>query len=191
MSGRVGFFAGTFDPIHDGHIEVARSCVEYLELKNLYIMVEANPWGEKNPVSVGHRQAMVELAIGEEADIEQLKTQANRFTIEDTLPKLEQKFEDLELYFIFGADIFMHMNPDTWPQLHQLLKHYIVVIERKSITEKEITEHAKLLGIVTAILPSPHPQHSSSDVRLKPHNKLIWVPEAVAGYIDQNNLYVS
>ncbi len=186
---RVGIFAGSFDPIHDGHLEAALLCVKCIELSKVFFLVEPRPWGSKDPIGVAHRREMVDLAIDKYPQLDQIKLEDNQFSISDTLRKLEKQFPDQELYFIFGADIFIKMNKTTWPNLEQLFEHYIVVIERNEITEQQISEHARELGIAIAILPSEHLKHSSTDVRMQPHKKSIWVSEKVSQYIDDNNLY--
>lgn len=186
---RIGIFAGSFDPIHDGHIAVALSCVDNLELEKLFFMVESEPWGSKSPIDISHRQNMLEVAVNDFPKLDQIKLEDKHFNIESTLPKLENSFPETEMYFVFGADIFMNMNRDTWKNIDKLLKYYIVVIERNKITESEITKHAIELGVVIAIFPSPNPEHSSTDIRMYPHKKEIWVPKSVGQYIDENNLY--
>lgn len=186
---KIGIFAGAFDPIHDGHIEAAKKAVEYLELDELYFMVEKNPWSSKRPININHRRHMVDLAISEFATLSQLETKHVRFTLPDTLTEIEDLFPGSELYFVFGADVFINMNSVQWPELNSLLKHYIVVFERKEVSQKQITDHAKSLGIVCAILPNALLLHSSTAVRSKPHEKSIWLPQRVADYIDQNSLY--
>jgi nicotinate-nucleotide adenylyltransferase len=186
---RAGFFAGSFDPIHDGHLDVAKSAVKELDLDDLYFLVEEQPWGNKKPIDVKHRREMIEIAVSNDPRLSQLELQDKQFNIKNTLPELENMFKGSEVYFVFGADVFMQMNSAQWPQLDELLKHYIVVFERKNITEKEISLHAKDLGIVVAIIKSRHMEHSSTDIRLKPHQKTIWLPTRVADYIDKNNLY--
>jgi nicotinate-nucleotide adenylyltransferase len=189
MKKKLGIYAGAFDPIHYGHLEVANIAVKELGLDKMYFMVEENPWGSKNPVDINHRKKMVNIALRDYDNTELLEIKTSQFTISETLPLIENTFNDSELYFIFGADIFMKMSPESWPELDKLLKHYIVVFERGSISEVDITNHAKELGIVTAIMPSTHPNHSSTDVRLSPHKKTIWVPSKVAHYIDEAGIY--
>jgi nicotinate-nucleotide adenylyltransferase len=186
---RIGLFPGSFDPIHDGHIEVARAALEQLELDELYFMVEEKPWGDKKPVSLKHRIRMLQFGIINEPRMEILSKIDHHFTLDTTLPKLEAEFKECELYFIFGGDVFIHMNPDQWPELENLLRHYIVVFERGVISEKRISDHARNLGIVIAIIPSTLPLHSSTDVRLEAQNKAVWVPEKIATYIAEHNLY--
>lgn len=186
---RIGIFAGTFDPIHDGHISVANEAVKNLGLESLYFMVEKEPWTHKKPTYIEHRKNMVDIGIAKNATLLQLNIDCNKFTLDKTLPKIEKKFNDSELYFILGADVFVHMNKEQWPGLELLLKHYIVVFERNTITDKEIQNQAKKLGIVVAIIPSLHKSHNSTDIRLQPDKRAIWVPIRVANYIKENNLY--
>lgn len=186
---RLGFFTGSFDPVHEGHLGVAKSALKFLDLNKLYIMVEENPWTDKKPIDISHRKKMVNIALKDINDIGQLEIGDKRFDIQNTLTEIENKYPNDELYFVFGADVFMKMDKDQWPGLEKLLKHYIVVFERNKITQEQISEHAKTLGIVVAIMPSEYPEHSSTDVRMRPAEKNIWVPELVAKYIDKNKLY--
>jgi nicotinate-nucleotide adenylyltransferase len=189
MTRKIGIYAGSFDPIHNGHIEVARGAINYLELDQLYFMVENNPWGDKKPASSKHRLEMVQRSISNNPQMKVLACTDERFTIEQTLPKIEQQFADSELYFIFGADVFLNMHKKQWPGLPLLLEHYLVIFERGAQTEVDIARHAKELGISIAILASTHPHHRSSDVRLKSYDKALWVPASVAKYIEACGLY--
>lgn len=186
---KIGIFAGAFDPIHDGHLEAARSVLGNLGLDAVYFMVEPKPWGEKQPIPIAHRRKMVDIAVIDDVRLRQLELPDDQFSLEVTLPRIENKFPDSELYFIFGADVFMKINAEQWPGLERLKKHYIVVLERKDILEPEISTQVRALGVMTAILPSPLPHHSSTDVRIKPDSKHIWVPEGITNYINQNKLY--
>ena len=183
----IGIFAGSFDPIHDGHVEVARLALEFLELDRLYFLVEKHPWGDKSPIGIKHREKMVDLGLEQIDNAERLEMNHSKFTINETLPELENRFPGADLFFIFGADIFMKMNSKQWPGLDRLTKHYLVVFERGIYGEEKIADHAKTLSQAIAILPSPHPKHSSTEVRFS-KDKHLWLPKKVAAYIRQNNL---
>jgi nicotinate-nucleotide adenylyltransferase len=186
---RVGIFAGSFDPIHDGHLAVVESAIKNIGLDRVLIMVEKNPWSSKKPISIEHRKNMVNLAIENIDNVKQLELEDDRFDLEKTLPQIEYLYQGSELHFIFGADVFLQINKTNWPGLKKLLEHKIVVFERSNISEEEITGHSIKLGIAVSIFPSQHPHHSSTDVRRKPHNKHIWLPSNIAKYIDENELY--
>jgi nicotinate-nucleotide adenylyltransferase len=188
---RIGIYAGAFDPIHDGHLEVARDAVKYLELDKLVFMVEEKTWTDKKLAPVERRRTMVRLGIKKDTKISLLKQIDKQFTISSTLPKLEVLYPSSELFFIMGADVFLRMTPDQWPDLHRLLKHYIVVFERAEIKEEVLSKHAVAIGAKVAILPSAHQHHSSTDIRMYPKNQHVWLPVEVAEYIRRHNLYQS
>lgn len=185
---RIGFFAGSFDPVHDGHVGVASFACDILELEKVYLLAETEPWSNKKPANIKHRRKMIDLALQSHKNIMQLTTTDKKFSINTTLKFIEEKFNKAELYFIFGADVFLKMSEKTWDNLDKLFKHYIVVFERRELKEDKIQEYAKELGIVTAIFPEIN-KHSSTDVRLNPHKKQIWVCREVAQYIEDNKLY--
>jgi nicotinate-nucleotide adenylyltransferase len=189
VSKKVGFFAGSFDPVHDGHLEVARTVIRAVDLDELYFMVEEKPWGNKRPIDVVHRQAMVDLAIENEPKTAQLDLSEKQFSIQATLPILKKIYPNYELHFIFGADVFMHMEREKWPNLEKLLEHHIVVFERGKVSQSNIIQHANRLGINVLVLSSKLPYHNSTDVRATPHNKTVWLPKRVAEYIQENSLY--
>ncbi len=189
MIKNIGIFAGSFDPIHDGHIEMAKSALHNIDLDKLYFMVEEKSWSRKKAVSKEHRENMVKVATKSQDKLDILSLEDEKFSIEHTLPKLEKRFRGNNLFFILGSDVFIKMSEETWPTIENLTKHYLVVFERKSVNEREISEHNKSLGFMLAILPSPMPDHSSTDVRLDLENRHLWLPKEVEEYIKNNNLY--
>lgn len=189
---RVGIYAGTFDPIHDGHLELATTAKDLLELSSVQFMVEKKPWGNKQPgASASERETMVEHAIESKEDLAIFSSQYDQFTVELTLPELQSNFAASELYFIMGADTFQNMSEATWPGLEKIITppNYIVVAERGMMTEQQISSHARSLGVAVAIIPNSLPNHASSDVRAQINNKALWLPKKVAAYIDEHGLY--
>ncbi len=189
---RVGIYAGTFDPIHDGHLELATTAKDLLELSSVQFMVEKKPWGNKQPgASASERETMVEHAIESKEDLAIFSSQYDQFTVELTLPELQSNFAASELYFIMGADTFQNMSKETWPGLEKIITppNYIVVAERGMMTEQQISSHARSLGVAVAIIPNSLPNHASSDVRAQINNKALWLPKKVAAYIDEHGLY--
>lgn len=185
----VGIFAGTFDPIHLGHLEVAKLSISECSLDRVFFAVEEHPWGNKQPVNVSHRSKMVELAIKDQDKIFRLELPHKHFDIDHTLPYLETKFENQKLFFIFGADVFMGMNQAQWPNLNKLTKHHIIVFERGNFNDEDIQKHAKDLDIKVAILPTKHLNYSSS--KFKNEGSINLLPKDVKNYISVNGLYLT
>ena len=106
---RIGIFGGSFDPIHHGHLILARAAREELGLDRI-VFVPANMSPHKTdirPATAEDRWKMVNLAIrGEDGfaaiDIE-LRRPAPSYTI-DTLRDLRAAQPDAEFVLLIGAD---------------------------------------------------------------------------------------
>lgn len=132
----VGLLGGTFDPIHRGHLAVARAAQQRFELKRiLFVPAGAPPHKQKQPLTpYAHRFAMVALAVeGEKAfvpsDIESDEQLQGRpsYSIDTVLRLKKQLKRSDRLYFIIGMDAFKEIA--TWRQPEDLLKEtdFIVV----------------------------------------------------------------
>ncbi len=127
----VGLFGGTFDPIHRGHLALARAALERCKLSRIYF-VPANvpPHKQKQPVAPFlHRYAMIALATAaekafvpslleapEESTATGKKERSPRpnYTI-DTVRRLKQTFRNSDrLFLLIGVDAF-----DDVAQWHQ------------------------------------------------------------------------
>lgn len=65
---RIGLFGGSFDPVHSGHLHVARSAQEAFELEHVWFVPAARPPHKpgRTLVSGEHRLRMLEIAIADE-----------------------------------------------------------------------------------------------------------------------------
>lgn len=185
---KIAIFSGSFDPIHKAHIKIASKSVDELSLDRLYFLVEEKPRSSKTPIGLKHRIKMLELATRTRTRLSYMDMGEDRFSISTTLPVLEQMFFGDELYFIFGADVFLRMNFQKWSMLAELFKHRLVVFDRIGISRNDIKAHAKELSIEVVIMSSPHPKVSSSEVRANLGAGLD-IPESVADYIFTYDLY--
>lgn len=108
--GRIGVLGGTFDPIHLGHLRVARSVRCRLGLDRMLLVPAGQPWLKAGtPVSpVADRVEMVRLAIGRRKDLELSTIEADRpgpsYAV-DTMEALRGPAPaGPELYFLLGGD---------------------------------------------------------------------------------------
>ncbi len=186
---KIGIFAGTFDPVHDGHIAAAKSTLSECGLDSVLFMVEERPWGSKTPIAVDKRRMMVDLAIANQPNINQIVLRDKRFTTKKTISELQSIYSGQNIHFIFGADVFMKMSKKTWPDLELLLDYPLVIFTRGIITREQVSEHSRGLRANVNIVKSELPDHSSTDVRLKPHSREIWVSKDVSDYIKRSSLY--
>src|ERR1700680_2431534 len=132
MTRALGILGGTFDPIHDGHLDLGRAAKHLLGLTELLVVPANIPPHRPQPIaSAFHRFAMVSLAVagleGWRASDLELVAGARSFTT-DTLAELRQRdYAPLELFFIIGADAFAEI--ESWKDYPAILPraHFAVV----------------------------------------------------------------
>jgi nicotinate-nucleotide adenylyltransferase len=130
---RIALYGGTFDPVHTGHLEIARRVSELFEIeKLLFIPAQMAPHKIGRPVTEPiHRYAMLALATQNDPKLSistfELDAPDRRYTV-DTIEHFQRLFGDAsELFFIMGADSWSEIT--TWREWERLLKmtNHIVV----------------------------------------------------------------
>ena len=122
---RVAVFGGTFDPVHLGHLAVARAAAEKFKLNQVYFVpADLPPHKLKRKLTdFQHRFAMLALAtIDDKRFVPSLldaHTGLPNYSI-DTVRRIKQDLKRLDkLYFLIGMDAFKEIA--TWRQPEELL----------------------------------------------------------------------
>jgi nicotinate-nucleotide adenylyltransferase len=128
----IGLFGGTFDPIHRGHLRVARAAADRFKLRETwFIPADIPPHKQKSPLtSYFHRYSMVALAVANEPDflpslLEAPEPEAHMerrpsYTI-DTIRKVKADLRRGDrLYFLIGIDAFSDIA--KWYKSEELLQ---------------------------------------------------------------------
>lgn len=194
---KVGFIGGSFNPIHNGHINLALAGKNEFALdKVIFIPNSINPIKEnKSKVSTEDRVKMVELATQDYDDFEidtyEVDKKGISYTI-DTVEYLKNKYNDL--YFIGGADLIFELH--KWKDYEKLLKEVDFIIAGRNPyklpeLEDKVNELNKKYDININILKNfKMIDLSSSEIRNNIlSNKSLKIPKKVAEYIIKNNLY--
>ena len=106
---RIGIYGGSFDPVHLGHLLVARAAIEELTLDRLFFVPAAqSPFKQDQPhAPAGERTRMLRLALAGwphcEVDEQELQRGGVSYTV-DTLRDYVRRFPDAERYYLIGAD---------------------------------------------------------------------------------------
>jgi nicotinate-nucleotide adenylyltransferase len=116
---RVGIYAGTFDPVHAGHIAFALQAVEAAKLDHVYLMPEREPRGKAHVTHFAHRVAMIRRAARPHRQLDVLETEDRVFSTLTTLPRLQHRFPGATLVFICGSDVLAHMA--LWRHVERFL----------------------------------------------------------------------
>ena len=92
---RIGVLGGTFNPVHNGHLHIARNIQEFFALKQVHFVVATTPPHKslEDLIPFNHRYAMVSLAVAGVSSfipsLVELEPEASPFSI-DTMDKLSQ-----------------------------------------------------------------------------------------------------
>ncbi len=143
---RLGFFGGTFDPVHRGHLAVASAALEKLVLDLVYFVPTDVPPHKRgrNLTEFRHRFAMLALATAEDRRflislLEADSTQPN-YSI-DTIRRLKHTLKPSDkLYFLIGADAFSEIA--SWRQPVELLSECDFVVASRPGYSLETIEEA-------------------------------------------------
>ena len=145
---RIAIYGGTFDPVHLGHVEVARKVLELFEIDEL-LFVPARMAPHKLTAEVTaaiHRHAMLVLATQDEPRLYvstfEIEAEDRRYTVE-TLSHFKACFgAEMDLFFVMGADSWSEIR--TWRQWEQLLEmvNHIVVTRPGSSIDLDIVTPA-------------------------------------------------
>ena len=119
---RVAIYGGTFDPVHNGHVEAARAVLKFLELDELFFVPAWAPPHKRNAniTSAFHRFGM--LALATQADQRLLISTVeldspDRPYAVDTITRMLKP--DQRLFFLIGADSWNEIT--TWFEWQKLL----------------------------------------------------------------------
>jgi nicotinate-nucleotide adenylyltransferase len=210
----LGILGGTFDPVHCGHLALAREVREALRLDQVLLVPAGDPPHRAAPIAPAvHRLAMVELAAEAEpgiaVDAREIARTGRSYTVL-TLQELraERPFQSLAL--IVGADAFLGFP--TWHRWRELFDlAHVVLVARPGTTldaalaeplrgewQRRLTTDPRALESVAggSIYQQPITPHaiSASAIRaaLAAGNLAAvrgLVPAAVLAYIGRNRLY--
>ena len=182
---RIGIYGGTFNPVHHGHLILARQALEEFKLDRLvFVPAAESPFKIQNhSAPAGDRLAMLRLATAGE----------NRFSVDpleierggisysiDTVKLLCNRDPGAELFFLVGED-----NADRlteWHRFEELKKlvYFVVLSRSEDFQSPEYPVVQRRIEI------------SSTEIRNRVANQesiTYLVPESVKHYIEQHQLY--
>src|SRR6185369_13715853 len=144
---RVGIYGGTFDPVHNGHLEVARRVLELFELDEVIFVPACVPPHKRNVklTSAFHRFAMVALALSADhrllVSTIELDAPDRPYAV-DTVAGMQN--ETRRLFFIVGADSWSEIT--TWHEWRRLVEMCDLIV----VTRPGYAVEAKVDNFVDA-----------------------------------------
>ncbi len=197
---KIGIYAGTFDPIHNGHIGFALEAVKSESLDRIIIVAEKEPYRKKPEASWDHRQAMIERATESTPQVDHDYSFANQLahkhTMQDMMTVAGRHYgSDNQFWFLVGSDIFEHMS--QWRDILSDNEYggFIVALRddhtRDWLSQKIDQLKQTIPTSSIMILESTHPRISSSAIRqdIKNHKPVEDVSKQVLSYALEHQLY--
>ena len=189
---RLGVLGGTFDPIHEGHLMLARQAIEMAGLDQVIFLPMASPAHRDTEAAAHHRFAMCSRAIEGERDFLLSRAgmdEVNRYTV-DTVEELRREFPEASFTFILGADKLPSLP--YWHGAERLFSFCdFLCFPRKGVSTEETLQKARNAGARVQLLAADCPPYSASLLRAKiaQQQDPEGLPQGVLWYIAENGLY--
>lgn len=190
---------GTFNPVHTGHIEIARHVHSQFNLDKILIMPSGNPSSYKDTSLIADakdRCNMISLSIKDYPYMElselEVKRPGRTYTC-DTLKILKEKYN--LIYFIIGADSLFSI--DKWYHADYVMKNcHLLAANRDNLDDEMIKQRIEFLkntyGALIDIIDTPALPYSSTVIRENLKNGVSvekMINPAVYDYIMKHGLY--
>ena len=117
---RIGIYAGTFDPLHIGHISFGIAAIRDAQLDAVYYIPERSPRHKQHAAPYNERKSAMSSTLKVHNGLELLELPDRSLTVDETLPELTGTFPGSQLVLLFGADVVAHMS--SWPHIDTLVR---------------------------------------------------------------------
>ena len=179
---KIGLLGGSFDPVHEGHVQMAKEAYRQLNLKEVwFIPTSSTPLKSRNLSAYEDRVEMLERAIScyrhfRICRIEE-NTNGKNYTI-DTVRKLKQMYPMHTFYFMIGADQVAQL--DKWKDIDELCEEVQLCAFKREGQSVESPYH---------VLPLEMKEHPASSTAVR-DGKYGYVSESVRAYMLKYHLYL-
>lgn len=197
---KIGILGGSFDPIHQGHLNIAQSAYKEFQLDEVWFIPAAHSpnKNENDMTSAEERAKMVSLAIAElpffRLSTIEMESEETSYTYL-TLSKLTEQYPETQFYFIMGADSLDYF--ETWCHPEIICEKSIILVAVRE--ELDLTEIQKKINFMQTLFPAEiYPLYtgktdiSSTELRsalkIGAKNSPL-LPKRVADYIAEQGLY--
>ena len=215
QSRNIAFFGGTFDPVHCGHLSIAKTLVGFFNLDKFFFLpaFHAPHKPDSKPTSGYHRFAMLSLATVNEPKISvstlELDHAQSRYSF-DTLTELKTIYPNDRIFFVMGADSWMDIRTwHRWEEVLLLTDHIVVsrpgyeisfdhvsdvvrqrIVDARGKTGSISTGPIQKIYVTDAVQFDISATEIRSDIRQDDVlDRSGDVPDAVAKYIEKYELY--
>lgn len=197
---KIGFFGGTFNPPHRGHVEAAATAIAQLQLDKLLLVPDNIPPHKDLPVETPpaeDRLAMLQTAAAQlpRAEVSDLEFQrpGKSYTY-DSLVQVQAQYPGATLHLLVGSDMFLGI--ETWYRFRELQQMAVLVTFSREEADRQQLEDfghylGKTYGAQSVILHNGVVTISSTELRqaLGQRGGREYLTDGVYSYIIGHRLY--
>ena len=195
---RIGVMGGSFNPIHCGHVNLARAALASGMVDRVLLLPSGNPPHKRAGLEDKlHRMNMVSLAIEDEENMELCREEVDRegviYTV-DTLTIFHERMPDCRFFYLIGADTLRTLH--TWRRPEDVIRLCTLLVAARPGEAAEdlprLMAHWRGLGADVQLLPAECIDVSSTEIRRRIAAGLSLeglVPPKVEAYISTHSLY--
>ena len=188
---KIGILGGTFDPIHQGHLSLAKAARTQFLLKKVYFVP-----AHQSPHKSGHRSAapaldryrMVQRALEGEKFFEVSDLEMRRLGISytlDTILEFKRQFPKDEFYLILGADAFQSFP--SWKDSKRIEKEAALLVAPRPGEKLDANRTRAHRITMTEVAISSTGVRRELEQRMRLDES--WIPRQVMNYILEHQLY--
>ena len=195
---RIGLMGGSFNPIHNGHLNMARAALDGGFVDRVLFLPSGDPPHKRQGVvDKAHRLAMVELAAEgfDRADVcrMEIEREGKTYTV-DTLTQLTSEHPDERYVYLIGADTLVTLH--TWRRPEDVVRLCALLVAQRPGEDNAALMQAaaywRARGAQIDFMPIEPMDVSSTQIRALAANGESLeglVPAAVGAYIRAHGLY--
>lgn len=192
-------FGGSFNPVHNGHLELARAAARLPKTDRILILPDFIPPHKQvgdDFASASERLEMCRIlsSLVEKSEVCDIELRrGGRSYMYDTVTELESLFPEDDFFLLVGGDMLVTL--DSWYKSEELLKKVgIIAAGRGDLPKKEIDAAAEKLrqkGCRVISLPDRITPLSSTEIRaaITAGESGLPLPTGIEEYINEHGLY--
>jgi nicotinate-nucleotide adenylyltransferase len=209
----IAILGGTFNPIHLGHLHLAKQLQTQIGFDTIRFMPAALPALKEAPIATAEQRAeMVKITIKNQPhfilDSRELSRLGTSYTIDTLISLREELGNEVSLCWLMGSDAFAHLN--AWHRWQELLNYAHLVVVKRPYSDDLSELNAEMKKLLRA-----HETNSIEEIKQHVHGKILiqevaaldissteirkniangvdvsaLVPQAVLEYIQSHQLY--
>ena len=183
MKYKIGVFVGSFDPVHNGHVNLMNYLIDKKIVDKVRVIPTGNYWDKQNLSNINHRINMLNLIKNKNIVVDNEHNSID-YTYK-LLNKLKEEYPEDEFYLVIGSD-----NANTlhkWKNYDELITNNIIVINRDDIKINLKTDKLTIIKEKFGHISSTYIREKIKEKKYDELNNIM--DKKVLNYIIENNLY--